>query len=140
MRDNDVSYIVIEREQGGSVGSFLLGALVGAGIALLFAPQSGAETQEEIRARARQLKAQAEARVRAVQEELESRLEQARAGVQSRIDGVRGAVDQGRQAARDAALCVDAPQVVVADENDRVVANRRMPQVARLCHGRCSCS
>jgi gas vesicle protein len=102
MRDDDVSYIVIEREQGGSVGSFLLGALVGAGIALLFAPQSGAETQEEIRARARQLKAQAEARVRAVQEELESRLEQARAGVQSRIDGVRGAVDQGRQAARDA--------------------------------------
>jgi gas vesicle protein len=102
MRDDDVSYIVIERDKGGSVGSFLLGALVGAGIALLFAPQSGAETQEEIRARARRLKAQAEERVRAVQEELESRLEQARAGVQSRIDGVRGAVDQGRAAARDA--------------------------------------
>jgi gas vesicle protein len=102
MRDDDVPYIVIERERGGSVGSFLLGALVGAGLALLFAPQSGAETQEEIRARARQLKAQAEERVRAVQQELESRLEQARAGVQSRIDGVRGAVDQGRQAAREA--------------------------------------
>jgi gas vesicle protein len=102
MRDDDVSYIVIEKESGGSVGSFVLGALVGAGIALLFAPQSGAETQEEIRARARKLKAQAEERVRAVQEELESRLEQARAGVQSRIDGVRGAVDSGRQAARDA--------------------------------------
>ena len=102
MRDDDVPYIVIERERGGSVGSFLLGALVGAGLALLFAPQSGAETQEEIRARARQLKAQAEERVRAVQQELESRLEQARVGVQSRIDGVRGAVDQGRAAARDA--------------------------------------
>jgi gas vesicle protein len=102
MRDDDVPYIVIERERGGSIGSFLLGALVGAGLALLFAPQSGAETQEQIRARARQLKAQAEERVRAVQQELESRLEEARAGVQSRIDGVRGAVDQGRQAARDA--------------------------------------
>jgi gas vesicle protein len=102
MRDDDVAYIVIERDKGGSVGSFLLGALVGAGLALLFAPQSGAETQEEIRARARKLKAQAEERVRAVQQELESRLEQAKAGVQSRIDGVRGAVDQGRQAARDA--------------------------------------
>ena len=102
MRDDDVSYIVIDRDKGGSVGSFLLGALVGAGIALLFAPQSGAETQEEIRARARRLRAQAEERVRAVQQELESRLEQARAGVQTRIDGVRGAMDQGRQAAREA--------------------------------------
>ena len=32
MRDEE-PYIVIERERGSSVGSFLLGALVGAGIA-----------------------------------------------------------------------------------------------------------
>ena len=101
MRNDEVAYIVIERESGG-VGSFLLGALVGAGIALLFAPQSGAETQEEIRERARRLKVSAEERVRAVQEELESRLEQARVGVQTRIDGVRTAVDSGRVAAREA--------------------------------------
>ena len=102
MRDDEGPTIVIERERGGSVGSFLLGALMGAGLALLFAPQSGAETQEEIRTQARKLKAQAETRVRAVQEEMESRLEEARAGVQNRIDGVRSAVDSGRQAAREA--------------------------------------
>ena len=102
MRDDEGPTIVIEWERGGSVGSFLLGALMGAGLALLFAPQSGAETQEEIRTQARKLKAQAEARVRAVQEELENRLEEARGGVQNQIDGVRSAVDSGRQAAREA--------------------------------------
>ncbi len=50
MRDHDETpYIVIEREGGGGLGSFILGALVGAGLALLFAPQSGEETQEEIK-------------------------------------------------------------------------------------------
>jgi gas vesicle protein len=101
MRD-DEPYIVIERDRGGSVGSFLLGALVGAGLALLFAPQSGEETQEALKSRARKLRRQAEERVRSAQRELEDRLDAARAGVQNRIDGVRGAVEQGRAAARDA--------------------------------------
>ncbi len=101
-RDEDQPYIVIEREKGSNVGAFLLGALVGAGIALLFAPMSGEETQEEIKKRARKLLQQAEERVRAAQHELESRLDQARAGVQSRVDGVKGAVESGRQAAHDA--------------------------------------
>lgn len=102
MRDDEVAYIVIERDRGGSVGPFVLGALLGAGLALLFAPQSGAETQAQIRRGARRLRSTAEERVRAVQEEVETRLEQARAGVQSRLDDVRTAVDSGRQAARDA--------------------------------------
>lgn len=102
MRDDEVPIIVIERERSGGIGSFILGALVGAGVALLFAPQSGEETQEEIRRRARRLKSQAEDRLRAAQEQLETRLEQARANVQGRVDSVRGAVESGRQAARDA--------------------------------------
>ena len=101
MRD-EPPYIVIERERSGGFGSFVLGALVGAGLALLFAPQSGEETQEELKKQARRFRAQAEERVRGAQEELESRLDQARAGVQSRVEGVRGAVESGRQAARDA--------------------------------------
>ena len=100
--DDEVPYIVIERDRGSSIGSFVLGALVGAGIALLFAPQSGAETQEEIRRRARKLKSKAEEKLRAAQEEIEGRIEQARQNVQGRVDSVRGAVESGRQAARDA--------------------------------------
>jgi gas vesicle protein len=101
MREGE-PYIVIERQRDGGFGSFILGALVGAGLALLLAPQSGEETQEEIKKQARRFRARAEERVRAAQEELESRLDEARAGVQSRVEGVRGAVESGRQAAREA--------------------------------------
>lgn len=103
MRDrDDVPYIIIERGGGGQFGSFVVGALVGAGLALLFAPQSGEETQEEIMEHARKLRDTAEARVREAQKQLEERLEVAREGVQSRIEDVRGAVDTGRKAAGEA--------------------------------------
>jgi gas vesicle protein len=102
MRDHDDGpYIVIERESGG-FGSFILGAMVGAAVALLLAPQSGEETQREIRDRARRLKDAAEDRVRDAQRQIESRLEEARQGVGESVDAVREAVDSGRQAAVDA--------------------------------------
>src|SRR4051812_1337229 len=52
--DEDGRYVVIEREkEGSSVGAFLLGAAIGAGLALLFAPQSGRETRAAIKRRAK---------------------------------------------------------------------------------------
>ena len=39
----------LSRSEAGSSSRFLLGALVGAGVALLFAPQSGAEIRRLIR-------------------------------------------------------------------------------------------
>ena len=49
---DDDPYVVIEKK-GGSIAPFLVGLAVGAGLALLFAPQSGAETRRYIRRRAR---------------------------------------------------------------------------------------
>jgi gas vesicle protein len=98
---DEVPYIVIERG-GGQVGSFVLGALLGAGIALLLAPKSGKETQDDLKEHGRRLKASAEERIRDAQKRLEERLEVAREGVQSRIDDVKEAVDAGRSAARNA--------------------------------------
>lgn len=103
MRDRDEApYIVIEREGGGGLGSFVLGALVGAGLALLLAPQSGEETQEEIKAGARKLKGVAQDRAREVQHDLEDRFNAVRENVQARVESVREAVDSGRQAAVEA--------------------------------------
>lgn len=103
MRDHDdVPYIVIEKDRGSGLGSFVLGALVGAGLALLFAPQTGEETQQEIRDRALKIRDAAEERVRDAQRQLEARLDQAREGVNSRVTHVKDAVEAGRQAARDA--------------------------------------
>ena len=98
----DLPYIIVERDSGGSFGSFCLGALVGAGLALLFAPQSGEETQEEIRARAKKLRAAAEERMREAQLSIEGRLENVREGVESRVELVRDAVQSGRAAAEEA--------------------------------------
>jgi gas vesicle protein len=103
MRNQDDSpYIVIERDGGSGVGAFILGALVGAGIALLLAPKSGAETQEDIKRQARKLRTAAEERVREAQRQLEERLGEVREGVQTRFDGVKDAVSAGRSAATDA--------------------------------------
>jgi gas vesicle protein len=103
MRDRDeVPYIVIERDSGGGVGSFVLGALVGAGLALLFAPKTGEETQVEIREQARKLRAAAEERVREAQRQLEDRLDDAREGARTKYEDVREALETGRTAAVDA--------------------------------------
>ncbi len=95
-------YYVIERETGGGVGPFLLGALVGAGVALLFAPRSGEETQRDIKERAIKIRDAAEERIREAQDQIEERLELARAELLERVDAVRDAVDSGREAAHEA--------------------------------------
>jgi gas vesicle protein len=103
MRDQDESpYIVIERDRNGGVGSFLLGALVGAGLALLFAPKSGAETQEDLKEHARKLRTAAEERLSVAQRQFEERFDDVREGVHQRFDGVKEAVSAGRSAATDA--------------------------------------
>jgi gas vesicle protein len=98
----DVPYIVVERDSGAGVGSFVLGALVGAGLALLFAPQSGEETQEEIRSQAKKLREAAGERLVDAQRGFEEGLDTVRDEVHSRVEMVKDAVDSGRDAARSA--------------------------------------
>lgn len=113
MRDyDDYPHIVIERERGG-MGAFLWGALLGAGAALLLAPRTGAETQRELRERARALRDAAEGRVNEARDTMTGAVERARGEIDDRIgslrqavevraDQARSAVDAGRRAAREA--------------------------------------
>ncbi len=94
-------YIVVERGNSG-LGAFVIGALIGAGAALLLAPKSGRETQEELREQVKKWKAVAEERVKDAQAVVETRIEQARDGVTEKLGTVREAVEAGRQAAVDA--------------------------------------
>ena len=97
----ETPYIVVEKG-GSGFGSFLLGALLGAGAALLLAPRSGEETQKELRERAVKWKGIAEDRVRDAQQRLGEGVDEVRDGFQSKLDEVRSAVDSGRRAAREA--------------------------------------
>lgn len=83
--------VVVQKDRGSEIGAFVLGALVGAGLALLFAPGSGEDTQQRLREQARKLKDLTEDRVRGIRDDLGARVESA-----------KGAVKQGRQLASGA--------------------------------------
>jgi gas vesicle protein len=93
---DDEPYIVIEKHSG-DVGNFLLGVLIGAGVALLFAPRSGHETRREIRRKARQ----AGDAVKGVAEEVTGQVidtfEGAKARVEEQIDSARSAIESKKR-------------------------------------------
>jgi gas vesicle protein len=103
MRDrDDTPYFIIERGSGSGVGPFLIGALLGAGIALLYAPRSGEETQADLKERAARLRDAAEERLREAQAQIEERLEQAREELMERVEAVKEAVESGKVSAQEA--------------------------------------
>ena len=109
---DDDPYVVIERPSGG-FGSFLIGLAVGAGVALLLAPQSGVETRRLIRRSARRMRRAAGDAARGVKDSVAGTFEEARQRVEEQIENARDAieskrrqveraVDAGREAARQA--------------------------------------
>lgn len=83
--------VVVEKDGRSEIGAFLLGAVVGAGIALLLAPGSGEDTQRRLKEQAKRLRGLTEERVRGLREDLGLRVESA-----------KGAVEQGKRLAADA--------------------------------------
>jgi gas vesicle protein len=97
---DDLPYIVIERRSGG-FGSLVLGAMIGAGAALLFAPRSGRETRDEIRAGALRIRDRAEDAVRGVTDSVNETIGGVRGEVEGRVEAAREAFEAGRRAARE---------------------------------------
>ena len=91
MSNGEQPAVIVERDHRAEIGAFLLGALVGAGIALLFAPGSGEETQARLRTQAKKLRALTGERVRGLREDLSAR-----------VDSAKGVLGQGRQLAAEA--------------------------------------
>lgn len=108
-QDDDEPYIVIEKHSGG-VGDFLLGALIGAGVALLFAPRSGRETRADIGRRAREAQDRVRDVATGVTDQVVDTFETARSRIEEQIDSARSAivskkeqVSRAMEAGRDAA-------------------------------------
>jgi gas vesicle protein len=105
------------------MGSFFWGALIGAGLALLLAPQSGEETRRLIKNRGRRLLAKAEEKAAELQDLVTSGFEDAKVRVED-------AIDERRQQARDV---VDAGKAAVHSARDEL--ERRLAD-ARAVRGR----
>jgi len=99
-----------ERDTGSSgvIMSFLLGALSGAALAILFAPRSGRETREilgeklrETAERGRDLGERAVEKGKEVAEDASGFVERGRDVLEKRRDRLAAAVEAGRQAYRD---------------------------------------
>jgi gas vesicle protein len=110
--DDDEPFVVIEKKSGG-LGSFLLGIAVGAGIALLFAPQSGEETRRRLARSARRARRAAGDAVgdvgqvvtdtfESARRQVEDRIDQARESIEIKREQVHRAVHAGREAAAQA--------------------------------------
>ncbi len=99
--NDEVPYIVVERQDDTTLAPFLWGAMIGAGIALLFAPRAGRETRETITQGALRLKDAAEDTVRTVQESVTGAVDNVRTQVGGGVQRARTAIDAGRTAARE---------------------------------------
>ncbi|HSE28575.1 MAG TPA: YtxH domain-containing protein [Gemmatimonadales bacterium] len=129
---NDDRDVVVIREGDTGVRWFLLGALLGAGAALLLAPASGEETRRRLSRQARRVRARTEdlmdefgERVRTgasrVRDEVEDRVEDLRSDIGEFGDAVRGAGASAREELER--RLADArsrrrSRVEVADEDD----------------------
>lgn len=89
-------YVVVERHEAG-VGPLLLGLVLGAGVALLLAPQSGEETRRSIARRARRAQDAAQELVEDMSGVVAEKYHDVRDRVGEGIDATLDAVDAKRR-------------------------------------------
>jgi len=110
--DRDDPRVVVVKKSSG-ISPFLIGLAVGAGLALLFAPASGAETRRKLVHGARRMRRAAQGAADDVTEKVRDTIEVARERVAETIETARDtisakrgqverAVTEGRSAARQA--------------------------------------
>ena len=123
-RVDDQPVVVIERS-GGGVGSFLVGLAFGAGLALLLAPQSGEDTREYLRGRAKRLRDDAEDRLEDLQDAVETGYDRTKANIEAGFEKARQNLDERRTSARDAVKAGKAAVSTTRDELERRLEDAR---------------
>jgi hypothetical protein len=87
----------ISRSGPAGMSGFVLGALVGAGVALLFAPAAGTDTRRRLGETARKLGSAARDKFQEGREQTRSVIEGAREGARQGLEGARQGFESGRQ-------------------------------------------
>jgi gas vesicle protein len=89
-------YVIVEKRDAG-IGPLLIGLAVGAGLALLLAPQSGEATRQVIVRRARRAQVAAQDLVQDVSGVVADKFNDVRASVEERIEATLDSVDDKRR-------------------------------------------
>jgi gas vesicle protein len=127
MARHEEDEIVYVREGGGTgVKWFLAGVLMGGGLALLFAPQSGEATRRMIKRRARDLRDLAEDGIEELGERFDEGRERVRDEAERVKDAVRDRVDDVRERAADAAGAMRGASHSAREELERRLADARV--------------
>jgi gas vesicle protein len=91
---DDREVIIVEQDRNSGIGLFLLGAALGAGIALLLAPASGEETRQRLQREARRLKSSAEDAF----DDFKEHFDEFREDVEDKVDDVKTSVVRATKA------------------------------------------
>jgi gas vesicle protein len=95
---------------GSSFVWFLAGLGLGALVGVLYAPRSGSETREELRARAEQGRDCVASRAREARDQASGWVDKGRDVVNQQKDQFRAAYEAGRQAYQEATTPAEAPK------------------------------
>jgi len=122
--DDDEPYVVIERHEG-SVGTFLFGLALGAGVALLLAPRAGADTRRDLSLQARRARDRAQTLAGNVGGSVADSFTQARDQVETRLEATRHAIDMKRQQVARAMEAGRAAAQQARDDLERRIADTK---------------
>lgn len=117
-------FVVIEREEPG-LGTLLLGAVIGAGIALLLAPRSGEDTRRMIRYNARRTSGRLRSAAMDVADTVSTQATDVRDRVSDRVDAVRAAVRRGQDQVLDAVDAGKHAAVEARSDLERRIAENK---------------
>jgi gas vesicle protein len=100
--DRDVT--VIEADSGSGLKWFVLGAAIGAGLGILFAPQAGERTRRDLARRGRKFRAEAEDKLEDLADDLKVRGRKIKDTVSEFADEVADEVTEGKRKLERTAL------------------------------------
>ena len=95
--DNEKEPLEIDGKSSSGAGAFVLGALLGAGLALLLTPRTGHEIQKRIKEKAEQLRESAKDNLAGQGQTLETRIDELRDGIESQIRLVKDIVESSQK-------------------------------------------